>query len=113
MVSLLLVILHSVKINGVTKTIAATGGTAVDLGTYLTSHQSLADYAKKSEIPTKVSQLTNDKNFVTGSVSGQTITINGVSTTWQNTWRGITDSYSGTSTGTSLSQKGANSLYNA
>lgn len=104
---------HSVKINGVTKTIAASGGAAVDLGTYLTSHQSLADYAKKSEIPTKVSQLTNDKNFVTGSVSGQTITINGVSTTWQNTWRGITDSYSGTSTGTSLSQKGANSLYNA
>ena len=104
---------HSVKINGVTKTIAATGGTAVDLGTYLTSHQSLADYAKKSEIPTNVSQLTNDKNFVTGSVSGQTITINGVSTTWQNTWRGITDSYSETSTGTSLSQKGANSLYNA
>lgn len=62
---------------------------------------------------TKLSQLTNDKNFVTGSVSGQTITINGVSTTWQNTWRGITDSYSGTSTGISLSQKGANSLYNA
>lgn len=203
---------HSVKINGVTKTIAATGGTAVDLGTYLTSHQSLNGYATQSwvksqgyltshqdvsvltmandryysagqwsinmrnsdiigvnsiytndvsEYPieailfcrsngnydgiraangvlyfsdnvvrttakctaeykvyhtgnlTKLSQLTNDKNFVTGSVSGQTITINGVSTTWQNTWRGITDSYSGTSTGTSLSQKGANSLYNA
>lgn len=203
---------HSVKINGVTKTIAATGGTAVDLGTYLTSHQSLNGYATQSwvksqgyltshqdvsvltmandryytagqwginmrnsdiigvnsiytndvsETPgeailfcrsngnydgiravngvlyfsdnvvrttenynaeykvyhtgnlTKLSQLTNDKNFVTGSVSGQTITINGVSTTWQNTWRGITDSYSGTSTGTSLSQKGANSLYNA
>lgn len=203
---------HSVKINGVTKTIAATGGTAVDLGTYLTSHQSLNGYATQSwvksqgyltshqnvsvltmandryyisgqwginmrnsdiigvnsiytndvsETPieailffrsngnydgiravngvlyfsnnvvrttskydaeyevyhkgnlTKLSQLTNDKNFVTGSVSGQTITINGVSTTWQNTWRGITDSYSGTSTNTSLSQKGANSLYNA
>ena len=203
---------HSVKINGVTKTIAATGGTAVDLGTYLTSHQSLNGYATQSwvksqgyltshqdvsvltmandryytsgqwginmrnsdiigvnsiytndvsETPTeailfcrsngnydgiravngelyfsdnvvrttqkynaeykvyhtgnltKLSQLTNDKNFVTGSVSDQTITINGVSTTWQNTWRGITDSYSGTSTGTSLSQKGANSLYNA
>lgn len=203
---------HSVTINGVTKTIAATGGTAVDLGTYLTSHQSLNGYATQSwvksqgyltshqdvsvltmandryytagqwginmrnsdiigvnsiytndvsEAPTeailfcrsngnydgiravdgelyfsdnvvrttgkynaeykvyhtgnltKLSQLTNDKNFVTGSVSGQTITINGVSTTWQNTWRGITDSYSGTSTGTSLSQKGANSLYNA
>lgn len=211
---------HSVKINGVTKTIAASGGAAVDLGTYLTSHQSLNGYATQSwvksqgyltthqtldhiisvderdtvlsptsyirgiypvfmsnttdglsdggiyhgilhwrsygvnkddltggfpiqiaytengrlwtriatshtawgdwkkiarteDIPTKLSQLTNDKNFVTGSVSGQTITINGVSTTWQNTWRGITDSYSGTSTGTSLSQKGANSLYNA
>lgn len=188
---------HSVKINGVTKTIAASGGTAVDLGTYLTSHQSLdhiisvdmrdrvlapnsylrgiypvfiknitdglsdgGDYhgvlnwrsygqsndfsggypiqiaytangrlwtrlgisattwdnwkkiARTEDIPTKLSQLTNDKNFVTGSVSGQTITINGVSTTWQNTWRGITDSYSGSSTGTSLSQKGANSLYN-
>ena len=35
---------HTVKINGTTKTIAATGGTAVDLGTYLTSHQSLTDY---------------------------------------------------------------------
>ena len=58
---------HSVKINGVTKTIAATSGTAVDLGTYLTSHQSLADYAKKSEIPTKVSQLTNDSGYQTRS----------------------------------------------
>ena len=35
---------HSVIINGTTKIIAATGGTAVDLGTYLTSHQSLANY---------------------------------------------------------------------
>lgn len=43
---------HSVIINGTTKIIAASGGTAVNLGTYLTSHQSLADYAKKSEIPT-------------------------------------------------------------
>ena len=32
---------HSVKINGVTKTIAATGGTAVDLGSYLTTHQTV------------------------------------------------------------------------
>lgn len=40
---------HSVIINGVTKTIAASGGAAVNLGTYLTSHQSLAEYAKKSE----------------------------------------------------------------
>ena len=36
---------HSVKINGQVKTIAASDGTAVDLGTYLTKHQSLAAYA--------------------------------------------------------------------
>lgn len=36
---------------------------------------------------TKLSQLTNDKGFVTGSVNGKTITINGTSTTWSNTWR--------------------------
>ena len=80
---------HSVKINGVTKTIAATGGTAVDLGTYLTSHQSLADYAKKSEIPTKVSQLTNDTGYITSSDScayatnaGNADKVDGVHVTW-------------------------------
>lgn len=39
---------HSVIINGTTKIIAASGGTAVNLGTYLTSHQSLADYATQN-----------------------------------------------------------------
>lgn len=77
---------HSVKINGVTKTIAATDGTAVDLGTYLTSHQSLADYAKKSEIPTKVSQLTNDTGYITSSGSCAYATnadkVDGVHVTW-------------------------------
>ena len=77
---------HSVKINGVTKTIAATGGTAVDLGTYLTSHQSLADYAKKTEIPTKVSQLTNDTGYITSSGSCAYATnadkVDGVHVTW-------------------------------
>ena len=80
---------HSVKINGVTKTIAATGGTAVDLGTYLTAHQSLTDYAKKSEIPTKVSQLTNDTGYITSSGScayatsaGNADKVDGVHVTW-------------------------------
>ena len=63
--------------------------------------------------PTKLSQFTNDKNFVTGSVSGNTITINGVSTTWQNTWRGITDSFMNLNSTISLSQKGGNDLYQA
>lgn len=72
---------HSVKINGVTKTIAATGGTAVDLGTYLTAHQSLADYAKKSEIPTVgngtiiINQAGSEKGRFTVNQSGST-TIN-------------------------------------
>lgn len=32
---------------------------------YLTEHQDLSNYATKSEIPTKVSQLTNDKQYTT------------------------------------------------
>ncbi len=80
---------HSVIINGTTKIIAASGGTAVNLGNYLTSHQSLADYAKKSEIPTKVSQLTNDTGYITSSGScayatsaGNADTVDGVHVTW-------------------------------
>ena len=56
-----------------------------------------------NDIPTKLSQLTNDKGFVTGSVSGNTVTINGASTTWTNTWRGIQDNLTSTSTSESLS----------
>ena len=59
--------------------------------------------AYTNDIPTKLSQLTNDKGFVTGSVSGNTVTINGVSTTWTNTWRGIQDNLTSTSTSESLS----------
>ena len=59
--------------------------------------------AYTNDIPTKLSQLTNDKGFVTGSVSGNTVTINGASTTWTNTWRGIQDNLTSTSTSESLS----------
>ena len=59
--------------------------------------------AYTNDIPTKLSQLTNDKGFVTGSVSGNTVTINGSSTTWTNTWRGIQDNLTSTSTSDSLS----------
>lgn len=61
---------------------------------------------------TKLSQLTNDKGFVTGSVSGNTITINGSSTTWSDTWRPITDDYELGESGTSLSSLGSLTLYN-
>ena len=59
--------------------------------------------AYTNDIPTKLSQLTNDKGFVTGYVSGNTVTINGASTTWTNTWRGIQDNLTSTSTSESLS----------
>lgn len=61
---------------------------------------------------TKLSQLTNDKGFVTGSVSGKTITINGTSTTWSNTWRPISDDYELGESGTSLSTLGSLTMYN-
>jgi hypothetical protein len=66
---------HSVIINGVTKTIAATGGTAVDLGTYLTSHQSLAEYAKKSDAATslEITPSENDIQFVLRAINGSEI----------------------------------------
>lgn len=66
---------HSVIINGVTKTIAASGGAAVNLGTYLTSHQSLAEYAKKSEAATslEITPSANDIQFVLRAINGSEI----------------------------------------
>lgn len=66
---------HSVIINGVTKTIAASGGAAVNLGTYLTSHQSLAEYAKKSEAATslEITPSANDIQFVLKAINGSEI----------------------------------------
>ena len=73
---------HSVKINGVTKTIAATGGTAVDLGTYLTSHQSLAAYLKSADAEKTYSKLGHTHTFA--SLTSKPTTIAGY---------GITDAY--------------------
>lgn len=66
---------HSVIINGVTKTIAASGGAAVNLGTYLTSHQSLAEYAKKSDAATRleITPFANDIQFVLRAINGSEI----------------------------------------
>lgn len=66
---------HSVIINGVTKTIAASGGEAVNLGTYLTSHQSLAEYAKKSDAATslEIIPFENDIQFVLKAIDNSEI----------------------------------------
>lgn len=63
---------HSVIINGITKTIAASGGTAVNLGTYLTSHQSLAEYAKKIET-VSLNEIRVDEKVLTITPQGQTL----------------------------------------
>lgn len=53
-------------------------------GNYLTSHQSLANYALKSEIPSNTSQLNNDSNFITASeVSSTYLTKTAASSTYE------------------------------
>lgn len=66
---------HSVIINGITKTITASGGEAVNLGTYLTSHQSLADYAKKSEAAAhlEIIPYENDIQFALKAINNSEI----------------------------------------
>ena len=71
--------MHSVKINGVTKTIAATGGTAVDLGTYLTSHQSLAAYLKSADAEKTYSKLGHTHAF--SEIKGKPTTLAGYGVT--------------------------------
>lgn len=83
---------HSVKINGSTKIIAASGGTAVDLGTYLTSHQSLAGYATQDWV--------NTKGYITSSasISGNAATATKLQTSrnlWGNSFNG-TENIGGT-----------------
>ena len=59
--------------------------------------------------------LTSRNSSVSKSGETLSVTINGTtqSLTNTNTWRGITNSYSGSDTSISLSQKGANDLYNS
>lgn len=64
---------------------------------------------------TNLNQLTNGPGYITGITKTMVTNALGYTppTTDTNTWRGITDSYSGTDSSISLSQKGGNSLYNA
>ena len=64
---------------------------------------------------TKHTLLHSGNSSVSKSEETLTVKINGTtqSLTNTNTWRGITDSYSGTATDTSLSQKGGKALYDA
>jgi len=89
---------HSVKINGATKTIAASGGTAVDLGTYLTSHQSLANCAQTVT-------TTGTGNAVTSvSKSGSTITVT-KGTTFLTSHQSLSNYYTKSDVDSKLSNK--------
>lgn len=73
---------HKVKINGAEKTINPSTGTIVDLGTYLTSHQSLAAYLKSADAEKTYSKLGHTHAF--SEITGKPTTLSGF---------GITDAY--------------------
>ena len=63
---------HKVKINGIEKTINPSTGTVVDLGTYLTSHQSLTAYMKTADANAKFAVIGHTHNYASSVKVGQT-----------------------------------------
>ena len=61
----------------------------------------------------KIGYAANGKNYPVQLSNGQMYVNVPWTDTDTNTWRPITDSYSGTDSNTSLSQKGGNDIYNA
>ena len=63
---------HKVKINGAEKTINPSTGTIVDLGTYLTSHQSLAAYMKTADANNTFSKIGHTHGYASSVKLGKT-----------------------------------------
>lgn len=63
---------HKVKINGAEKTINPSTGTIVDLGTYLTSHQSLAAYMKTTDANNTFSKIGHTHGYASSVKLGET-----------------------------------------
>ena len=63
---------HKVKINGAEKTINPLTGTIVDLGTYLTSHQSLAAYMKTTDANNTFSKIGHTHGYASSVKIGET-----------------------------------------
>lgn len=63
---------HKVKINGAEKTINPSTGTIVDLGTYLTSHQSLAAYMKTADANNTFSKIGHTHGYASSVKLGET-----------------------------------------
>lgn len=66
---------HQVKINGTVKTIAKTGGTPVDLGTYLTQHQDISGKADISSVVDSASYNSSNHTIVFKHGSTQLFTL--------------------------------------
>lgn len=66
---------HQVKINGSTKTIDKTGGTPVDLGTYLTQHQDISGKADVSTVVDSASYNSSNHTIVFKHGSTQLFTL--------------------------------------
>lgn len=64
--------IHKVKINGAEKTINPSTGTIVDLGTYLTSHQSLAAYMKMTDANNTFSKIGHTHGYASSVKLGET-----------------------------------------
>ena len=64
--------IHKVTINGAEKTINPSTGTIVDLGTYLTSHQSLAAYMKTADANNTFSKIGHTHGYATSVKLGET-----------------------------------------
>lgn len=63
---------HKVKINGAEKTINPSTGTIVDLGTYITSHQSLAAYMKTADANNTFSKIGHTHGYASSVKLGET-----------------------------------------
>lgn len=63
---------HKVTINGAEKTINPSTGTIVDLGTYLTSHQSLAAYMKTTDANNTFSRIGHTHGYASSVKLGET-----------------------------------------
>lgn len=63
---------HKVTINGAEKTINPSTGTIVDLGTYLTSHQSLAAYMKTVDANNTFSKIGHTHGYASSVKLGET-----------------------------------------
>ena len=121
-------VIHSAEPSG-TKKVVLTSSTVYNINSQNIASQSV-NYATnagsssnvpwsgvtgKPTIPTNTNQLTNGAGFITGITKSMVTTALGYTppTSDTNTWRPVTNTYTGSDQSTCVSQYGTNALYNA